>query len=177
MIGRKEPCSPLVEEFRVCNTPVIGAYMFWRFARKYVEETRKSGSMRSPHLLLFCFVAAIMSDRRILDELRQKRSISSFRRYLSKERKGVLFDAIHYRVKEMLPYTMAALDIAYTCGILKMNSDTGQVEPQAVASKKGSPAFISEAIKRDAGLAETLGRWFSKYNNPAEVARKLEVVL
>jgi len=177
MIGRNATESPLVEEFRISNTPVIGAYMLWVFAKEYVDATQNAGLKRMPNFVLFCFVAAIMSDRRILNEMKLKRGISSFRRNLSGERKGVLFDGIHDRVKDMLPYTLAALDIAYACGILKMNSETGEIEPQKVSSKSGTLSFISAAIKSDAALAKTLGRWFSKYNSPAEIARKLEVVL
>lgn len=177
MIGRKKTNSPLVEEFRISNTPVIGAYMFWRFAKKFAEESRKAGKKRNPHFLLFCFVSAIMADRKILNELRLKRSISSFRRFLTGDHKGVLFDNIHGRVKDMLPYTMAALDIAYACGLLKMHSENGEVEPFAVTTKRGTLPFVSDEISADAKLAETLAKWFLKYENPAEVARKLEVIL
>lgn len=177
MIGRKATTSPLVEEFRICNTPVIGAYIFWRFAKSFVQEAKKLNKVSNPHLLLFSFVAAIFSDRRILDELKSRRSISSFRRYLTGAKKGVLFDGIHIRVKEMLPYTLSALDIAYSCGILRMNRDDGTIEPVAVRAKRGPPELVSESISDDSLLAETLGRWFAKYGSPVEVAKKLEVVL
>lgn len=177
MIGRRETNSPLVEEYRICNTPVVGAYVFWCFARSFVKESIKIGKPRDPHFLLFCYVAAIFSDRRILDELSLRRGISSFRRSLTKEKKGVLFDGIHARVKEMLPYTMAALDVAYTCGILRMDSESGNIAPIAFKAKRGTSVHVSKDLSDDVTLMETLGRWFAHYDSPAEVAKKLEVVL
>jgi len=177
MIGRTETSSPLVEEYRICNTPVIGTYLFWCFAKSFVKESDKIGKARAPHFLLYCYVAAIFSDRRILDELQRRRGISSFRRYLTSEKKGVLFDGIHARVKEMLPYTLAALDVAYTCGILRMDAETGCVTPIAFKAKRGTGVHISKDMTDDVTLAETLGRWFARYDGPVEVAKKLEVVL
>lgn len=174
MIGRAETDSPLVEEYRICNTPVIGAYVFWRFAKAYTDARADHAS---PHFLLFCFVSAMFSDRDLLKEMKLKRGISSFRRHLASVKASSLFDGIHGRVKDMLPYTMAALDVAYSCGILKLRAEEGWVEYVKIKVKRGTKSLVSKAIEDDAKLAEMLGRWFALYEGPVEVAQKLEVKL
>lgn len=177
MIGRKPTKSPLVEEFRVCNTPVIGAYVFYHFAKAFYQEAKKKGCPRYPHFLLFAIASAIFSDSRLHEVVCSKRSISTFRRGLAAQKTGVLFDRIHEQVKAVMPYTLAALDIAYACGLMSFDLSTGCVVPVDIRSKPGTKLFISKEIEKDCKVLTVLARWFSECEDYLDVARRLEVVL
>ena len=174
MIGRSESTSALVEELRIWNTPVIGAYLAYRFVKTFAQ---KRPDKRPPDLIMLCLAIAVLSDRRLSSNIRLRRGISSFRRYLEGEKNAVAFDGIHDVVAKTLPYTLAAIDIALACGIVRVNAESATIEAVDFQSRKGTNDIITTAITEDVKIIETLAKWFAKFENSSVVADKLEVLL
>lgn len=178
MIGRKQECGPLVEEYRRWHTPVIGAYLLYIFAKeykkRYKEEHREE---RNPDFILMAIAATILSNPELCAAIKGRQSIVTIKNNLKKRNRHALLNSIHNSIKETLPYTLAALDIALHCGILLLHADNAEYEALGIKTKRGTSAFISQTAKNGESYANTIARLFASFKDSVRVAQALEVSL
>lgn len=178
MIGRQKEAGPLVEEYNRWNTPVIGAYVLYIFAKEYAAQYKKiHGEKKNPDFILMSITATILMNPDLCAEIKGRKSIVTIKNNFKRENKHTLINGIHDSVKETLPYTLAALDIALHCGILIFHPDNTEYEAVKVNTKRGTKAFISKSTLESVSYANTLARLFAQFKNSVFVAQALEVSL
>lgn len=178
MIGREKECGPLVEEYRKWHTPIIGAYLLYYFSKEYRTHYEKAhGKPQNPDFILMVIATTILSKSELCKEIKRKLTIATLKNSLKRQNKHTSINDIHNSIKATLPYTLAALDIALHCGILKLNADKAEYEAIDIKTKRGTRAFIAGSTSESQSYASTLARLFAPFKNSIQVAQALEVSL
>lgn len=164
----------LVEEVRVWNTPIFGAYLLWAFTRSY-RSNHPEGE--APIGILHFFAYAILMNPRYADRISGKRKdLQSFVRGFNDNREMDLLVGIHDVVKAHRASTMQAIDIAVAQGLLVWDDDTGRIYAHEDIPRAKPGRSLREYTKRLGNKAEVLGKWFSEHDVPT-IAGYLKVVL
>ena len=72
----------LLDEYREWNTPVVGAYLLWRFSAGYVNANPRHAP---PPFLLHCVVTALLRGRAYSDAIDHSLSLHAFATRLVKD--------------------------------------------------------------------------------------------
>ncbi|TYS13250.1 hypothetical protein FZC78_22020 [Rossellomorea vietnamensis] len=164
----------LVEEVRLWNTPTIGAYLLWRFSRGYI---RGHSTGDSPNGLLHFIAMPILLNRRLIEPITRKRSgLQSYvRSFIDNKNSDILF-SIHDRVDQKKEYTLSAIDIGISQGLLYWDTESGGIHPRDIEVKVGRGKALKKKFKQDGDKAEILGEWFAQHDLYT-VIKYLKVVL
>lgn len=165
--------SQLVEEVELWNTPLIGAYLLWRFTQGYCNN---HATGEAPIALLHFIAVAILTSNRLVGPITNKRdNLQSYVRSFDSTQNADLLLTIQERIKEKKEYVLSAIDIAIAENLLVWEYNTGKLYPckaeQPVVRGKG----LRKQIRLDGDKAEILGKWFSKHSVSA-IAAYLKVV-
>lgn len=152
--------STLVAESHTWHTPVIGAYLLWRFTKAY----QKSHTDKMPPIVLNHFLAlAILTDSNLHPHLFRCTGIPQLARRFRTGTASAAYYRLHDRVRERLPYTVKAINIAVAGGFLKWDVDRGTLTAKAITSKDGSIDYATGEIATLGARAEVLGKFFAKH--------------
>ncbi|MHB1629233.1 MAG: three component ABC system middle component [Bacilli bacterium] len=165
--------SKLAEEVKVWNTPILGAFLLWRFTQGYSKEHPRGDA---PIALLHFVAAAILTNKDLLNLISNKRdNLQSYVRGFENSKQSDILLSIQQRTRDKRTYTLAAIDIALKEGILTWDTESGKLYPHDILNKPSRGRGLREGIRRDGEKAEILGRWFSKHDVPT-IAAYLKVV-
>ncbi len=158
----------LVEEVQLWNTPLVGAYLLWRFTQGYCKGHPNG---EAPIGLLHFLVSAILTNKKLLKPVNnQRENLQSYARSFESSNDSDILLTIQERVKEKREYTLAAIDVAVAEGLLAWDPDTGRLHPRDIQKQPGRGKTLKAPIKKDGDKAEILGKWFSKHNLPTIAA-------
>lgn len=166
--------SNLVEEVKIWNTPVVGAYVLWRFTQGYTDHHSDG---RSPVLLLHFLASAILTNKRLSDPVNNNRKdLASYARSFTDKADVDLFLSIQNRVNMTRSYTLSSIDLAIQHGLLFLNPEDACVYPKKMSGKPSRGMAPKQSVKSLGNKSETLGKWFSAYP-VIQVSTLLKVVL
>lgn len=162
----------LLDEVRQWNSPSVGAYMLWRFTAGYCD-THPDGD--APVALLHFLAVPLLTDMELLKPISNRRAdLQSYVRSFE-QRNTDVFVTVQDRAKEKRAYTLAAIDIAVSKGLISWEASSGKLYPRNdIKPKRGNA--IRPALVKDGYKAEILGGWFAEHSI-STIATYLKVVL
>lgn len=164
----------LVEEVQEWNSPSVGAYLLWKFTSGYCNAHPNGDS---PIALLHFLAIPLLTSKRLLELISNRRAnLQSYVRSFENSKDSDILISIHDRVKRNRRYTMAAIDIAVSAGLLCWDSDSGKLYSREKLNKPRKSSVLKAVIVRDGNKAEILGNWFAEHNI-STIATYLKVVL
>jgi hypothetical protein len=163
----------VLEEVRIWNTPVIGAYLLWRFTKGYTA-THPSGD--APVALLHFVAVAILTSQQLSRPVSNMRAdLPSYVRSFEDSKSSDILLSIHERTKARLAYTLKAIDIAVAQGLLFWDTETAQLYPKSELKKPARGNALKSIHGQNGKKAEILGNWFGK-QDLASIANYLKIV-
>ncbi len=163
----------LVEEVKVWNTPIVGAYLLWKFTQGYCNGHPNGDA---PIGLLHFVASAILTNKKLLKPVNNRRvDLQSYALSFENEKNSDILLTIQDRVKEKRAYTLAAIDVAIAEGLMVWDSDSGKLYPRKLTRRLGRGKALRRIIEGDGNKAEILGKWFSKHDL-STIAAYLKVV-
>lgn len=163
----------LVEEVKLWNTPLIGAYLLWKFTQGYCKGHSNGDA---PIGLLHFVASAILTSDVLLKPISNRRKdLQSYARSFEALKNSDILLTIHDRAKEKRKYTLAAIDVAIAKGLLVWDQDSGKLYPCDQKMLSANSKSLKRKIKQDGNKAEILGKWFSQHNI-STIAAYLRVV-
>jgi len=154
--------SNLVEEVKIWNTPIIGAYLLWRFTQGYCAGHEVGDAPIG--LLHFVASAILTNERLMLPVSNRRKNLQSYVRCFEDKKDSDILLNLQSRIKEKSGYTLAAIDIAISEGLLVWDVESGKLYPRELTKKAGSGKALRPKIKTDGNKAEVLGKWFSEHD-------------
>ena len=154
--------SQLVEEVKLWNTPVIGAYMLWRFTQGYCAGHPHGDA---PIGLLHFVASAILTNKKLMKPINNRRhSLQSYARSFEDTKDADLLLTIQERAREKRKYTLAAIDIANAEGLLIWDIESGKLYPRYLQKRAAYGKALKGELVKDGNKAQILGKWFSKHD-------------
>ncbi len=164
----------LVEEVRQWNSPSVGAFLLWQFTSGYCESHRSGDA---PVALLHFIAVPLLTSTRLITPISDKRKgLQSYIRSFEDLKESDLLMSIQDRIKQERSYTMAAIDIAVSAGLLVWDTDAGKLHPREDMRQARRGKALKAQFVKDGKKAAILGRWFSEHHI-ATIATYLKVVL
>ncbi|GAA3928884.1 hypothetical protein GO495_06405 [Chitinophaga oryziterrae] len=163
----------ILEEVKLWNTPIIGAYLLWRFSTGYCS-THPSGD--APVGLLHFIATAILTSPKLSGPISNKRAnLQSYIRSFEDSKNSDILLSIHDRIKDKMAYTMKAIDIAVSRELLFWDFETAKLYPKNNLRKASRGNALRNSHEQNGNKAEILGKWFGKHNL-ADIAQYLKIV-
>lgn len=158
----------LVEDVNEWNTPIIGAYILWRFTHGFVKNHPNGDA---PVAILHFIASGIMTDPSIYDAINGHRpNLASFIRWFNEEKKSDFLTCLNQKIIQKRSYTMQSLDIAVANGLLAWDIETAKLYPVTIKRIKTGTSSKGIAILKLGEKAEILGKWFSEHDLPTVTA-------
>lgn len=148
----------IVEEYAEWNTPVVGAYLLWRFAQGYVSSGERH---ENPPLPLFCIVTVLLRGRAYSEAIEHVRSLHGYAARLVKYSKADKLKGLHDRIIPMMPYTLQAIDIAVSRRLLEWDVENAALAPKKIKEFKRGTKSLSKSVQKLGDKADKLGNWMS----------------
>lgn len=153
--------SRLVEEVKIWNTPIIGAYLLWRFTQGY-SKGHQFGD--APIALLHFVATAILTSKELTEFISNRRSnLQSYIRSFEENKNSDILLSLQERIKDKKEYTLAAIDIAISEGLMVWDVETGKLYARNLSEKSGKGNNIRKQTQSEGKKAEILGVWFSEH--------------
>lgn len=163
----------LVEEVKLWNTPIVGAYLLWKFTQGYCGGHPNGDA---PIGLLHFVASAMLTNKKLLEPITDRRdNLQSYARSFENSKDSDILLTIQERVRDKREYTMASIDIAISKGLLVWDADSGKLYPRDLSKRSSHGKALKEMFKKDGNKAEILGKWFAKHDIPT-IAAYLKVV-
>ncbi|MDR1888017.1 MAG: DUF6521 family protein [Zoogloeaceae bacterium] len=164
----------LVEEVREWNTPVVGAYLLWRFTNAY-RANHPTGD--APVVLLHFIAFSMLTNSDYSNEVSGKRpNLASYTRSFEEDKKSDILAFLLQRIIQQREATMRAIDIAVATGLLAWDVENAKLHPLHKFTNKKGTASMGIDVQPLGSKAETIGKWFSELDIPT-IASLLGVVL
>lgn len=145
----------LLETIRMWNTPYIGAYLLWRFAKGYYNASNG----RAAPLTLFFIAAALTTDPEYWEPV-PRRTFKTYRRYFVENKKLSALAVLQGAINAKRAYTCAAIERATMGGFLMWNAKDGTLAPRLLKPEKSATKL--DIFTRNSGAAaERIGEWFA----------------
>lgn len=152
----------LVDEVRLWNTPIIGAFLLWRFTQGYCNGHPHGDA---PIGLLHFIATAILTNKELLKPIsNQREDLQSYARSFENTKNTDVLLSIQARIREKREYTLAAIDIAISKGLLFWDVESGKLYPRDPMKRPGRGKALRKDIIREGKKAEILGCWLSKHD-------------
>ena len=118
----------LVEEVKQWNTPSIGAYLLWQFTAGYCDSHPNG---EAPVALLHFLAVPLLTSKKLLTPIsNRRRNLQSYVKSFEDSQSTDILITIQDRAKNNLTYTMEAIDIAVSAGLLFWDVETGILYPR-----------------------------------------------
>jgi hypothetical protein len=152
----------LIEEVKEWNTPLVGAYLLWRFTRGFVQSHPNGDA---PIVILHFIASGIMTEPNIYDAINRHRpDLASFIRWFNEEKKSDFLSCFNQKIIQKRKYTMESIDIAVSCGLLAWDTATAKIFPATIGRVKTGTSSKGIAVLKLGKKAEILGEWFSAHD-------------
>lgn len=152
----------LVDEVKLWNTPIIGAFLLWKFTQGYCNGHPHGDA---PIGLLHFVASAILTSKELLKPISNRRDdLQSYARSFVDSNDTDILLTIHQRIKDKREYTLAAIDIAIAEGLIVWDLKSGKLYPRNLIKQAGRGKALKKNAKSEGDKAEILGRWFSKHD-------------
>lgn len=154
--------SSLSSEIREWNTPLIGAYLLWRFTEGY-EAT---GERESPEFLFHFVVLPIFESPELLRPINGRRnSFASYVRSFSTDGKLDVLAKLSDRVMDLRGKTMLALEIGFATGLFEWKDNMSRLH---ALQRDGAfvSQFLAEPLIKLGSKAFRFGTWSSSIPLP-----------
>jgi len=163
----------LVDEVKLWNTPIVGAYLLWKFTQGYCKGHPDGDA---PIGLLHFLAIAMLTNKKLLEPINNRRDdLQSYARSFENSKDSDILLTIQERAREKREYTMASIDIAIAKGLLVWDVDNGKLYPRYFSKSPSRGKALKEMFKKNGKKAEILGKWFAKHDIPT-IAAYLKVV-
>ncbi len=152
----------LVNEVKLWNTPVIGAYLLWMFTKGYCDYHPHGDAPIGLHHFI---ASAILTSKKLLKPISNRRdNLQSFARSFENDYDSDLLLTIQNRILNKREFTLKAIDIAVANGLLVWDVETGKLYPHDPIKRPNRGKSLKRFLKRDGQKAEILGKWFSQHD-------------
>jgi hypothetical protein len=152
----------LIEEVKEWNTPIVGAYLLWRFTHCFVQNHPNGDA---PVVILHFIASGIMTEPNIYDAINGHRpNLASFVRWFNEEKKSDFLGCFNQKIIQKRKYTMDSIDIAVSCGLLAWDTSTAKIFPATIKRVKAGTLSKGIATLKLGEKAEILGKWFSEHD-------------
>ncbi|MBV1911886.1 MAG: hypothetical protein KUG78_21515 [Kangiellaceae bacterium] len=163
----------LIEEVKLWNTPLVGAFLLWSFTKGY-SDNHQNGD--SPVGLLHFIALAILTNKELMKPISNMRDdLQSYVRSFQDKNESDILLNIQPRTLERREQTLKAIDVAIAEGLLAWDTDSGKLYSRKLEKRPGRGKALKKDVKRDGVKAEILGKWFSQHDLPT-IAAYLRVV-
>jgi len=163
----------IVDEVKQWNTPIVGAFLLWRFTQGYCAEHPNGDA---PVALLHFLAGAILTNRQMSDSISDRRkSLQSYVRGFEENRESDILLGVQQRVVDRREYTLKSIDIAVSSGLLAWDVEYGKLYPCDLKKRPARGNALKASMRRDGEKAAILGKWFSAHDL-STVAAYMEVV-
>ncbi|MBX4267548.1 three component ABC system middle component [Clostridium estertheticum] len=154
----------ILDEVKLWNTPIIGAFLLWRFTQGYCNGHPHGDA---PIGLLHFLASAILTNKELLKPISNQRpDLQSYARSFENTKNSDILLSIQHRVMEKCEYTLAAIDIAIAAGLLVWDGESGKLYPCNLIKSPGRGKALKKDIVSEGKKAEILGKWLSKHDIP-----------
>ena len=154
--------NELVEEVRQWNTPVVGAYLLYRFTQGYVFAHNNGDA---PVALMHFIAIAILTNFNLKDPISNKReNLQSYVKSFEENNNSDILLGIQERIKDKLAYSWASIDIAVANGLLFWDLEEAKLFVNPVEKIISFGCTPKAQIKKDGDKATILGKWFSHHD-------------
>lgn len=155
----------LVDEVKLWNTPIIGAFLLWRFTQGYCIGHPNGDA---PIGLLHFLASAILTNKELIKPISNQRAdLQSYARSFENTKNSDILLSIQQRIIEKREYTLAAIDIAIVKGLLVWDLDSGKLYPNEPIKNKSQGLALRSEIISQGNKAQILGEWLSKHDIPS----------
>jgi hypothetical protein len=152
----------LIEEVKEWNTPVVGAYLLWRFTKGYIDH-HPSGD--APIAILHFIISGILTNQEICDAINgHKPDLASFSRWFNEKKRSDLLACLQQHIALKRSYTLRSIEIAVATGLLTWDIETAKLYYTDIKKVKKGTALMGIAVQQLGGKAEILGKWFSQHD-------------
>jgi Family of unknown function (DUF6521) len=166
--------SKLVQEVQQWNSPTVGAYLLWKFTSGYCNAHVHGDA---PIALMHFLAIPLLTNRRLLEPINNHRAnLQSYIQSFETSKDSDILTSVHDRVKRNREYTMAAIDIAVSTGLIFWDTESGKLYPHNDKELQQKCNTLKTTFIKDGKKAEILGRWFAEHSI-STIATYLEVVL
>lgn len=163
----------LVEEVKEWNTPIIGAYVLWRFTKGFCS---KHPTGEAPIAHLHFIASAIVTSEIISAHIsRRRRNLEAFVRGFNDEKKMDILACLQQRIAAKKEYTFKSIDIAVSTGLLAWEYESAKLYPVTL-DEKSKGRKLGAAMLGMGNKAEILGEWFAMHD-VVSIAAYLGVIL
>lgn len=152
----------IVDEVKLWNSPVIGAYLLWRFTKGYTNN-HKNGD--HPVALLHFVAYAILTDYKMIEFIsNRRRNLQAYvRSFEEKKRTDILLN-LQDKINKKKELALLSIDIAISKELLYWNTDNGKLLANTNLRKPNKGNNVRNSMTLYGNKAETLGKWFSEHN-------------
>lgn len=152
----------LVDEVKLWNTPIIGAYLLWKFTIGYCNGHPYGDA---PIGLLHFVAAAILANNELIKPISDKReNLQSYARGFENIKNSDILLSLQQLIIEKREYTLEAIDIGIAEGLIAWDVESGKLHPCDLKKKPGRGKALRSKITSEGKKAEILGKWFSKHD-------------
>lgn len=164
----------LSEEVKIWNTPIIGAYLLWKFTEGYTKA-QKHGD--APIGILHFFASAILTNEKLLTGISDSRpSLQSYIRGFEDNKDSDILLGIQERVRNRMAFTLDAIEIGIAEGLLVWDEESGKIYSKSLAKTPSRGNNLKQVHIRNGRKAEILGKWFAAHDLHT-ISSYLKVVL
>jgi len=162
----------LIDEVKRWNTPVVGAYLLWRFTDAYAKN-HPTGA--SPIGLLHFIAMAILTNQGLAGPIsNHRKGLQSYARSFEENSSSDLLLSIHDDVMQKRQDTLSSIDMGVAEGLLVWDAQNGKLHARELVKNPRRGRSIKESVKKMGMKADILGKWFSQHELPA-IATYLKV--
>ena len=164
----------LIDEVQEWNSPVLGAFLVWKFTIGYCDSHANGDS---PPALLPFLALPLLTNVKLSETISNRRpNLQSYIMGFEDLKESDLLIGVHERVDRMRNYTTAAIDIATSLGLVYWDIDSGKLFTPPALRKPRRGNSLKPSVVKLGKKAEILGGWFSQHS-VENVAAYLRVVL
>ncbi len=151
----------LIGEVKQWNTPALGACLLWHFSKGYCSNHPHGDA---PVALLHFIAVAILTSAKLNKPINNHReNLQSYAQCFEGSKETDLLLHIQDRVKNKRKYTLEAIDIGISKGLLAWDATDGKIYPREVTTEGTPIKSLKFSCAKESKKAEILGKWFAKH--------------
>lgn len=163
----------LINEVKLWNTPLIGAFLLWKFTKGYCDNHPHGDA---PIGLLHFIAYAILTNNKLMKPISNRRDdLQSYVRSFQDEYESDILLSIQSRILDKRKNILESIDVATAMGLLVWDVDSGKLYSRELERNPGKGKALKGIYKNYGLKAEILGKWFSQHDFPT-IAAYLKVV-
>lgn len=152
----------IVNEVKLWNSPVIGAYLLWRFTKGY--STNHSHG-ENPIALLHFVAYAILTDYLMIEFISNKRkNLQAYVRSFEEKNRTDILLSLQNKVNTKKDLVLRSIEIGISSELLKWDTESGKLYAMNISKNPKKGNNIRNSMTLYGNKAEILGKWFSEHS-------------